>query len=116
MAEVDKKRSIDGKTTGTIVSVEASSDPSGVPVLAISGELDLSSAGSVRQAVERVTAEGPDKVIFDLGGLQFMDSTGIAILVIVAEQVETVEVRNPSKMIRRIIEISGLMGTLRITP
>jgi anti-sigma B factor antagonist len=114
MAEVERQRP--GETeTGSTASVVQTSDPSGSPVLIITGELDISSAGSVRQLVLEAVAAGPNKVIFDLGGLEFMDSTGIALLVTVAEQIETVEIRNPSKIVRRIIELSGLMDTLHLT-
>jgi anti-anti-sigma factor len=98
------------------VHVEESVDPSGAPLLTLSGELDVSSADCVRLVVDRVTAGAPDKVIFDVAGLDFMDSSGIAILVIAAERVGTVEVRHPSRIIGRTIELSGLAGTLEITP
>jgi anti-anti-sigma factor len=114
MAELDEQKP-DEMVTRSTASVVQSSDPSGTPVLMITGELDISSAESVRQLVLEAVAAGPSKVIFDLGRLEFMDSTGIALLVTVAEQIETVEVRNPSKIVRRIIELSGLMGTLHLT-
>ena len=114
MAEVGEERA-DEVVTGSSVSVAQSYDASGIPVLTVTGELDIASAGSVRQLILAAVAAGPRKVIFDLGGLEFMDSTGIALLVTVAEQVEIVEVRNPHKIVRRIIELSGLNGTLQIT-
>jgi anti-sigma B factor antagonist len=48
----------------------------------LSGELDISTAGEL----ERVLGElelpgGPDRIVMDLRGLRFMDSTGLRLLV-----------------------------------
>lgn len=48
--------------------------------LALAGELDLSNAHTVESALEEACGEGKD-VLVDLGPLEFLDSTGIALLV-----------------------------------
>ena len=48
--------------------------------------------------------------------LRFIDSAGIAVLIATAAQVPLVEVRNPSAILRRILETSGLTIVLRISP
>ena len=53
--------------------------------------------------------------MFELSGLTFMDSSGIGLLLTIAAQVDEVEVRNPSVTVRRVIELSGLASTLRMT-
>jgi anti-anti-sigma factor len=52
--------------------------------------------------------------VFDLSSLRFMDSSGIALLLRAREQVGDVVVRNPSAVIQRIIEATGLGDTLPI--
>ena len=52
--------------------------------------------------------------MFDVSGLKFMDSTGIAIMVHAANQVPEVEVRHPSRAIRQVIEITGLTDRFHI--
>ena len=52
----------------------------GIAVLAISGEMDLASAAAVEHAIAEVLAEDPPSLIIDLLGVQFLDSTGVAIL------------------------------------
>lgn len=48
--------------------------------LTLEGELDLSNVGTVETALEEVQTEGVE-VLVDLGPLEFLDSTGIALLV-----------------------------------
>jgi anti-anti-sigma regulatory factor len=44
-----------------------------------------------------------------------MDSSGISIFLAVAERVP-VEIRNPSPIVRQLIEMTGLTQTLHLTP
>src|SRR5437764_744442 len=55
-------------TNGTTVTV------------AFSGELDISRAEEVERELERIEAEGPDLIVFDLRGLEFLDSTGLRLI------------------------------------
>jgi anti-sigma B factor antagonist len=48
--------------------------------LSLVGELDLSNAHTVESVLEEAYGEGKD-VLVDLGPLEFLDSTGIALLV-----------------------------------
>ncbi|MBV8990428.1 MAG: STAS domain-containing protein [Solirubrobacterales bacterium] len=51
-------------------------------VLAVSGELDLASSPSLESELELVfAADNSDLVILDLSELEFMDSTGLSVLV-----------------------------------
>ena len=61
-----------------------------------------------------VLADPPPSLVFDLAGLRFMDSAGIAVLVQVAAEVNDVRVRDPSPIISRLIAVTGLSGVLRI--
>jgi anti-sigma B factor antagonist len=49
--------------------------------LALRGELDISSAPVLEEALGRVEAAGPPLLVIDLRGLEFMDSTGLRTLV-----------------------------------
>jgi anti-anti-sigma factor len=89
-------------------------DESGHATIVLRGELDASSAESARVVLDRALALGPDQIVFDVGELGFMDSSGIAVLVRAANHVGSVVLLRPSDMIRRIIEITGLSSTLRI--
>jgi anti-sigma B factor antagonist len=53
----------------------------GTAVLRLEGRLDLVSAAPLREAVVRVVAEGSPRVVVDLSGIAFMDSSGVGALV-----------------------------------
>lgn len=44
------------------------------------GELDLHTAPTLEQALAAVLAQGTELVIVDLGGVEFMDSTGLSVI------------------------------------
>jgi len=96
------------------VEIEARADPAGVPVVVLSGELDSSNADALSTELASITARRPERLIIDLSGLRFMDSAGIAVLVGVAGRVGSVCLRNPSKVVRRVIELTGLSELLPI--
>jgi anti-sigma B factor antagonist len=53
----------------------------GVATLRLNGELDASSAPTVRDAVVRLISEGCSNLVFDCEQLAFIDSTGLGVLV-----------------------------------
>lgn len=50
-------------------------------VLAVAGELDLASSPTLEEALDAVTETTPELLILDLSALEFMDSTGLSVLV-----------------------------------
>jgi anti-sigma B factor antagonist len=93
------------------LTVTASSD-AGVAVLAVCGELDMSNAATLKAAIASWGAESSGRLVFDLSGLHFIDSAGIAVLLEAAERFESVSVRAPTRVVRRVIEVTGLTGVL----
>ena len=100
---------------GAPVTVLTSHEGS-TPVFSIAGELDLSNADAVRSAIEEGLSPGTPKVVFELSDLQFMDSSGIALLASLAQSVPEVELRHPTDIVRRILEITGVDQWLPMTP
>ncbi|MGH9169441.1 MAG: STAS domain-containing protein [Acidimicrobiales bacterium] len=87
----------------------------GTSVVTLVGELDIASAEGVRADLQAaVDAASNGKVAVDVGGLAFIDSSGLALLVWVAKQVGSVVIRRPSPAIRRIVEVTGLETILRV--
>ena len=99
---------------GAAVRLEEVTDALGSVVLRISGELDISSVGSIQAAIQATFGRGLDLIVLDLSEVSFMDSSGLAMLLALTETIETVELRNPSGLVRRVIELTGLCGVFRI--
>ena len=53
----------------------------GATVLRPEGRLNMVAAGDVRRAIAEVVAEGAPRLVVDLGGTTFMDSSGLGALV-----------------------------------
>jgi anti-anti-sigma factor len=49
--------------------------------LRLSGELDVASAPTLRDAVVAQISEGRTNLVFDCAGLEFVDSTGLGVLI-----------------------------------
>ncbi len=90
-------------------------DEDGTLVLRIFGELDVTSADDVRSNLDAALGSETERVVFDLGGLEFMDSSGIALLLSVTGKVREVQVVNPPAIIRRLLELTGLAETFRMS-
>jgi anti-sigma B factor antagonist len=107
MAELDDDRAAE-------VEIDTGLDPTGAAIVTVSGELDISNAATLQEAVASITAKRPERLIFDLSGLRFMDSAGIAVLIDAAGKVNAVRLRDPSPAVRRVVELTGLTNVLSI--
>lgn len=94
------------------MQVAESIEADGSVVLSLTGELDLATVDTLSSALQEAVGHKPRVLIFDLAGLTFMDSSGIAMLLAAIPMVDSVQVRNPSGIVRRVIELSGLAQTL----
>ncbi len=104
---------LEGEHTTNLEAAEVSVDhwreASGAVVVRIIGEVDMSSAlTSCLQTIDPIMASDVDHLIFDLGELQFIDSSGLTVLLAAAQKLPQVQLRNPSPIVRRIIEVTGL--------
>jgi anti-sigma B factor antagonist len=89
-------------------------DPTGAQVVVLSGELDSSNAASLKERVASIPPRPAQSLIFDLTGLRFMDSAGIAVLIGAAAKASSVSLRNPSPIIRRVLDATGLSNMFSI--
>lgn len=80
-------------------------------VVAIRGELDLSVVESLRAELDGVLLTDGD-VVCDVSGLTFADSTGLRFLIDLKRAVEErggeFRLREPSKELDRVLEVTGM--------
>lgn len=86
-------------------------------VISLCGELDLANAGTAETALEASLAEGAAKIVIDMRELEFIDSTGIALLVAALgnnnggeEKVRFIPSAAPA--VTRVLELTGLSERL----
>jgi anti-sigma B factor antagonist len=90
--------------------VQIDSEGSAIVVRPV-GEVDVANASAFRAALD-VAYEPGRQLIIDLANLSFIDSTGIAALIAAAKRSSRggFVIRNPSQVVQKVLEITGLMG------
>ena len=80
----------------TVTDVASTSSPgSEVAVLSVTGEVDIYTAQALDERLVEVINSGRTKVVMDLTGVGFMDSTGLGVVV---------------KTLKRVRELGGSLG------
>jgi anti-anti-sigma factor len=85
-------------------------------VVTISGELDIANIDGLEAAVAPVIGTHPARLVIDLGGVSFADSSAIALWVRWATAVGELKLRDASPLLQRVIETMGLGATLQLGP
>jgi anti-sigma B factor antagonist len=83
----------------------------GSVVVSLAGELDLYNAHEVREALLECCAEAPDRLVIDLSGVTFIDSTALGVLIEARTKLEDRRgflLAAPGLETKRALEISGL--------
>lgn len=82
------------------------------------GELSLAEAPTLEHHLTEVLASAPPTVIVDLGGVEFIDSTGLSVLVRAQQQASELGVRfglqNPRPQAHRLLSLTGLEDRLTL--
>jgi anti-anti-sigma factor len=88
----------------------------GQAVVAVRGELDLSTAAELSRSLAAVLDQRLQAVTIDLAGLEFIDSTGLTLLVRTSKRLREHEgvlrLASPTPAVRRVLELVGLDGLL----
>lgn len=72
--------------------------------------------GQVQAAMMDLLQSHPQRLVVDLSGITFMDSSGLALLVLACRNAGSIEIRQSSAIARRVIEATGLAGYLGLEP
>ena len=92
----------------------------GMPVIRAEGELDLSNVSELRAVVAEQCENPPSVLIFDLGDLSYMDSSGLGVLVgakrrLASKEGEVLIITQQSSALKA-LSISGLDRIIRVFP
>jgi len=84
----------------------------GVLIIALTGDIDLRTSPELNETLGDVVSSRPRRVVFDLAGVQYIDSSGVGTLVNLKRQVERgggeVILAGPQTRVRNVLEITHL--------
>ena len=90
----------------------------GCVVVVVSGEIDLAVTTALIALTDQALAASPH-VVFDMGGVSFLDSSGLRVLAMAAKRVAgigSISLRNSPPMVTRVLHLAGLDELIRVEP
>ena len=98
-------------------SVTVSTDKDRTTV-ALRGELDLSGVDRAREAIDQAQDSGANLVVLDLSELEFVDSTGLEVMLRAARRAQDegrrLIVQRPSRYVKRLLEMTAIDKSLDV--
>ena len=88
-------------------------------VLMPSGDVDLWSAPELKRMLYEMRAAGRKRLVLDLAGVRFMDSTALGVLVGIERRLaddDRLALAEPSPQVLRVFELTGVAAGFRIFP
>ena len=87
-------------------------------VVAVAGELDMSTADQLSGAVNEELRQAPGRLVLDLADLTFCDSLGLGTLIVLSRNARIQQtylvVRNPSPFFNRMLDVTGVRAGLNV--
>jgi anti-sigma B factor antagonist len=88
--------------------------------VAAHGEVDISTSPKWEAAIAEGLAQRPERILIDMHGVSFIDSSGLAVLVRSDARADSqgcrLIVRAPSRQVDRVLVLAGLSRHLTIEP
>ena len=80
-------------------------------VVRLAGEIDLYNAAEVGAALAEVGESEPERVVVDLGAVDFVDSTALGTLIEARKRLNSASfvLAAPGREVRRALEVAGLL-------
>lgn len=91
------------------------------PQVALRGELDLAHAQSLEEAIGRLCGDGAREILLDMGGVVFIDSSGLRALLASLSRCQEQECEfalgsDLPMPVQRLFEVAGVGGRFRYAP
>jgi anti-sigma B factor antagonist len=84
---------------------------SGTAMVVIRGELDAATTPLLAHRLAQILADGPQRLVFDMAGVGFIDCAAARLIVGTARCLPTGRrptIRHPSPAVRKMLELTGL--------
>jgi anti-sigma B factor antagonist len=94
------------------IAIEPAMDALGV-VVALQGELDLATSRELDLRLREIESTNPGRLLIDLSGLEFMDSTGLAVMIRAQQSAQAnghrLAFRPGPPQVQRLFELTGML-------
>ena len=94
------------------LDVQTRQTDGGIIVLAATGRLDVAGAPALNDAVSEVAKNGRSRVVIDMEGISFVDSTGLGSVISALKQVRgsqgDMRLAAPNQQVRVVLELTTL--------
>jgi anti-sigma B factor antagonist len=88
-----------------------STGPDGTASLVVRGEIDMATAPQLRHTLMALVDGGATRVTLDCRGLEFLDSSGIGVLIAVRKRLGddgSLTLEAPPPHVRKVLELTGV--------
>jgi anti-sigma B factor antagonist len=93
-------------------------DDDGTATVTVEGEIDVATAPALRDELYRLIEQGANRIVVDLSGMDFIDSTGLGVFVGALKRAREggggIELRGLKPSARKVFEITGLSSAFTI--
>ena len=94
------------------LEVQSRQADNGVTVIAPTGRLDVAGVPALKNAVSEAVKNGQPRLVIDLEGVSFVDSTGLGSVIAALKQVRTskgdLRLAAPNQQVRVVLELTTL--------
>ncbi len=94
------------------LEVQTRQADNGATIVAPTGRLDVAGAPALKDAITEVVKNGPPRVVIDLEGVSFVDSTGLGSVISALKQIRSsqgeLRLAAPNQQVRVVLELTTL--------
>jgi anti-sigma B factor antagonist len=94
------------------LEVQSRQADNGVTVVAPTGRLDVAGAPALKDAIGAALKNGPPRVVLDMEGISFVDSTGLGSVIAALKQIRSsqgdLRLAAPNQQVRVVLELTTL--------
>jgi anti-sigma B factor antagonist len=94
------------------LEVQTRQTEGGVTVVAPTGRLDVAGAPALKDAISDLARNGPPKIVLDMEGITFVDSTGLGSVIAALKQIRKqqgeLRLAAPNQQVRVVLELTTL--------
>jgi len=94
------------------LDVQSRQADNGATVVAPTGRLDVAGAPALKDAIAEAVKSGPPRVVIDMEGVSFVDSTGLGSVIAALKQIRSsqgeLRLAAPNQQVRVVLELTTL--------